>query len=63
MIRTMEKLRVKKGMLLTMNPGEHTGWIIVVDAGLTMRAQISAVTIARAVMPWENRMKTSVAKL
>ena len=59
MIRTMERLRVKNGILLTTNPAEHTGWIIV-DAGRMMRAQISAVTIARAVMPLEKRMKTSV---
>ena len=35
MIRTKEKLRVKNGILLTMNPTEHTGWIIV-DAGRLM---------------------------
>ena len=49
---TTEKFRVKNGMLLTMNPTEHTGWIVVdVDAGRLMKAQISAVTIARAVTP------------
>ena len=47
-IRTMEKLRVKNGILFTTNPTEHTGWIIV-DAGRLMKAQISAVTMARAV--------------
>ena len=47
-IRTMEKLRVKIGMLFTTNPTEHTGWIIV-DAGLLTQTQISAVSIARAV--------------
>ena len=49
---TTEKLRVKNGILLTINPTEHTGWIVVdVDAGRKMKAQISAVTIARAVTP------------
>ena len=47
--RTIEKLRVKKGMVLTMKPAEQTGWVIV-DAGRMTRAQISEVTIARAVM-------------
>ena len=49
-IRTMEKLRVKNGMLFTTNPTEHTGWIIV-DAGLMNQAQISAVTMAWTVAP------------
>ena len=48
-IRTMDKLRVKNGILLTTNPTEHTGGWIIVDAGRMRQAQISAVTIARAV--------------
>ena len=48
--RAMEKLRVKNEIWLTMNPTEHTGWIIV-DAGRMTQAHISAITMARAVAP------------
>ena len=53
-LRTIEKLRVKNGILLTMNPTEHTGGIVV-DAGRMMKAQISAVTIASTVTPLPKR--------
>ena len=59
-LRTMEKLRVKNGILLTMNPTEHTGWIIV-DAGRLMQAQISAVTMVRAVTALPKRRVTKYA--
>ena len=57
-LRTMEKLRVKNGILLTMNPTEHTG-LIIVDAGRLMQAQISAVTMARAVTAFPKRRNTN----
>ena len=59
-IRTMEKLRVKNGIWLTMNSTEHTGWIIV-DAGLMNQAQTSAVTMARTVAPLLQRKNTKYA--
>ena len=59
-IMTMDILRVKNGILLTMTPIEHTGWIIV-DAGRMMEAQISAVTMARAVAPLPERRNTKYA--
>ena len=52
--KTMEKLRLKNGKLLTMNPREHTGWTIV-DAGRITQAQISEVIIVRAVVQAEKR--------
>ena len=58
--RTMEKLRVKNGILLTMNPTEHTG-LIIVDAGRMMQAQISAVTMASAMAPFPKRRNTKFA--
>ena len=45
--KTMEKFRLKNGILLTMKPTEQTGWMIV-EAGRMTRAQISEVTIAKA---------------
>ena len=57
--KTMLKLRLKNGMLLTMNPAEHTGWIIV-EAGRFTSAQISDMTIAEAVTPEEKRMNIEV---
>ena len=59
-IMTMEQLRVKKGIWLTMNPTEHTGWMIV-EVGRMMQAQISAVTIARAMAPFPKRRNTEYA--
>ena len=50
--KNMEKLRLKNGMLLTMNPAEQTGWMIV-EAGRMTRAQISEVIIAMAARPLE----------
>ena len=38
-----------------MNPWEQTGWVIV-DAGRMTQAQISQVTIAKAVMPPEKNV-------
>ena len=61
-LRTIEKLRVKNGILLTMNPTEHTGWIVV-DAGRMIKAQISADTIARAVTPLQKRRNIRCALL
>ena len=55
----MEKLRLKNGMLLVMNPAEHTGWMIV-EAGRITSAQISEMTIATAVTPVEKRMNIEV---
>ena len=52
--KTMGKLRLKNGKLLTMNPWEHTGWTIV-DAGGMTQAKISEVIIARAVVQAEKR--------
>ena len=60
MIRAKEKLRVKNGILLTMNPTEHTGWIIV-DTGRMTQAHISAVTMARAVAALPKRRNTKYA--
>ena len=60
-IMTIDKLRVKNGITLTTSPTEHTGWIIVNDAGRMAQAQISAVTIARAVAPLPKRMNTKYA--
>ena len=60
-LRTMEEFRVKNGILLTMNPTEHTGWIIV-DAGRLMKAQISAVTMARTVAPLLQRKKVGLKR-
>ena len=57
--RTMEKFRVRNGIVLTMNPGEQMGWLIV-DAGPMTRTQISEVTIVRAVMPLEKTRKILV---
>ena len=57
--KTIEKLRLKNGMLLTMNPAEQTGWIIV-EAGRMICAQISEMTIAKAVTPLEKRMNIEV---
>ena len=59
-IRTMEKLRVKNGILFTTNPTEHTGWIIV-DAGFMTQAQIPAITMARAVAPFVKRGNSKYA--
>ena len=59
-IKTIEKLRLKNGILLTMNPTEHTGWIIV-DVWRMTQATISVVTIARAVAPFPKRMNTKHA--
>jgi len=53
--KTMEKLRLKNGMLLTMNPGEQTGWVIV-EEGCIIRAQISQMIIAKAARPLEKTM-------
>ena len=47
-------------ILLTMNPTEHTGWIIV-DAGFMTQAQISAITMARAVVPFVKRGNSKYA--
>ena len=59
-IKTIEKLRLKNGILLTMNQTEHTGWIIV-DVGRMTQATISVVTIARAVAPFPKRMNAKHA--
>ena len=57
--KTMEKLRVKNGILLTMKPGEQTG--LIIDAGGRKTwAQISEVNIATAVMPQEKCMNIAV---
>ena len=61
MTMTMDILRVKNGIVLTMNPTEHTGGWIIVDAGRMMQAQISAVTIARAVIALLERRNTRYA--
>ena len=47
--KTMDMFKVKNGIWLTMNPGEHSGWVIV-DPGPLTQAEISYVTIARAVI-------------
>ena len=52
MAKTIHMFKVKNGILLTMNPGEHTGWTIC-DAGRMAQAQISDVSIARTVRPAE----------
>ena len=57
--RTIEKFRVRNGIVLTMNPAEQTGSVIV-DAGRMTRTQISEVTIVRAVMPLEKTRKILV---
>ena len=57
--KTMEKLRVKKGILLTMKPGEQPG-LIINAAGRRTRAQISEVNIATAVTPQEKCMNIAV---
>ena len=52
----MEVFRVKNGILLTMNPAEHTGWMIV-DAGRMTQAKISEVIITRTVPPLQKTRK------
>ena len=59
--RTMEVFSVKNGILLTVNPAEHTG-LTNVDAGRMTQAQISEMVIARAVMPPE-KIKNVVLNL
>ena len=52
---------MKNGILLTINPAEHTG-LTNVDAGRMTQAQISEMVIARAVMPPE-KIKNVVLNL
>ena len=47
--KTMERLIVKKGILLTMNPGAQMGWTLV-EAGRKSQTQTSEVSMARAVV-------------
>ena len=57
--KTMDMFSVKNGIWLTINAWEQTGWIIV-DAGFMIQAQISQVTIARAVIPTEKKRSIAV---
>ena len=53
---------MKNKIWLRTDPTEHTGWIVV-DAGRMTQAQISAVTMARAVTPLKRRRNILCALL
>ena len=54
--KTMERLIVKNGILLTINPGTHMDWALA-EAGRKSQAQTSEVSMARAVAPLNETKK------
>ena len=53
--KTIEMLRLKNGIVLTIKPAEHTGRVIV-DAGRMIQAQSSEVIITKTVTPLQKRI-------